>query len=118
MIRLNQGSAVDYAYFSCFAAAAGLRAGVSFDIDVPVRDDRVMLPGLGWVRVGDCRSSMIRLDHDGERLRVGEDLALPASECTSDDGSQRRPLAWHGTPLVHALRPRSAPSRPPGRRML
>ena len=46
LIRLEQGLTPDLAHITCIAAAAAVRAGTPFEIDVLVRDGRVLLPGL------------------------------------------------------------------------
>ncbi len=47
LIRLDQGTPPDFAYLACAAAAGAVRAGVPFELDVPVRGGHVLLPGLG-----------------------------------------------------------------------
>ena len=51
LIRLDQGSTPDLAYFACAVAAAAVRAGIPFELDLPVRDGCVQLPGLGSLRI-------------------------------------------------------------------
>ena len=65
LIRLDQESTPDLAYFACAAAAAGVRAGIPFELDLPVRDGCVQLPGLGSLRISD-QSAWVRLRCDGD----------------------------------------------------
>ena len=44
---LDQGLVPDFGYLAGAAAAAAVRSGVEFDLDLPVLDGRVLLPGLG-----------------------------------------------------------------------
>ena len=60
LIRLEQGSAADFAYFACLVAAAAVRGGVPFELRVPVRAGRVQLPGLGFIRVAGSRNHVRR----------------------------------------------------------
>src|SRR5437763_7851481 len=60
LIRLGQGTSPDFAYLACAAAAAAVRAGVRFELDVPVRGGHVLLPGLGRLAAGD-QATWVRL---------------------------------------------------------
>src|SRR5512142_79415 len=70
LIHFEQGSAADFGHFACVVAAAAVRAGFRFELDVPVRDGRVRLPGLGYLKVSDS-SPWIRLHCDGDRVTGG-----------------------------------------------
>lgn len=73
LIHLEQGTAADFAHFACLAAAAAVRIGLPFELDMPVRDGRVRLPGLGCVRVDD-QLTWVRLRCDGEAVTAGDHL--------------------------------------------
>lgn len=102
LIRLEQGSPPDLANFACIAAAASLRAGIGFELRLPVRNGRVLLPGLGYLRV-DGQSSWVPLCSDGQWVTVGEDLKVAREHLVPDDGSGHDSGPWHGTPLVRAI---------------
>ena len=99
---LDNGSPPDFGYLAAAAAAAAIRAGFRFDLDVPVRDGRVPLPGLGCLRVDD-QGEWIRLSSDGQRLRAGEQIAVPCAALVPDDGSGNAIPRWTGTPLARAV---------------
>lgn len=103
LIRLEQRSAPDLAYFACAAATTAVRAGFPFEFDVPVRDGRVLLPGLGSVRVSDGESQWIRLRCDGERVQAGRDFEADRRLLVPDDGSGGTVAQWCGTPIVRAV---------------
>jgi len=105
LIHLDQGTAADFGHFACLAAAAAIRAGLAVDLDVPVRDGRVRLPGLGSLLVASERS-WIRLCGDGERVTAGDEFAVEARWLVPDDGA-RAPdegtvPGWSGTPAIRA----------------
>ena len=64
LIHLDQGTAADFGHFACLVAAAAIRTGLPVDLDVPVRDGRVRLPGLGSLLVAS-EKSWVRLRSDG-----------------------------------------------------
>jgi HEXXH motif-containing protein len=101
LIHLERGSGADFGHFACLAAAAAVRAGLRFELDVPVRDGRVQLPGLGSVLVGRC-SSWTRLGCDGDRVTAGDCFAADRRLLVPDDGSGGAPPGWAGTPMVRA----------------
>jgi HEXXH motif-containing protein len=101
LIHLERGSRADFGHFACLAAAAAVRAGLSFELDVPVRDGRVRLPGLGSVLVGGS-SSWTRLGCDGERVTADDCFAADRRLLVPDDGSGDSPPGWAGTPMVRA----------------
>jgi HEXXH motif-containing protein len=102
LIRLEQGSAADFAHFSCLVAAAAVRGGVPFELDVPVRGGRVLLPGLGFIRVTD-ESSSVRLCCDGDRVTAGRHFEADRRYLVPDDGSGGPVRQWSGTPLIRAV---------------
>jgi HEXXH motif-containing protein len=101
LLHLEQRSAVDFAYLAYAAAAAGLRAGIPFELDVPVREGRVLLPGLGCLIVPG-QEPWIRLRCDGDRLAVG-DFEMARHLLVPDDGSGHPVQLWRGTPVVRAV---------------
>jgi HEXXH motif-containing protein len=102
LIRLEQGSAADFAHFACLAAAAAVRGGVPFELQVPVRGGRVLLPGLGFIRVTD-ESSSVRLCCDGDRVTAGRHFEADRRYLVPDDGSGGPVRQWSGTPLIRAV---------------
>jgi HEXXH motif-containing protein len=107
LIRLDQGTTPDFAYLACAAASAAVHAGVLFELDVPVRDGYVLLPGLGRIAVtgetaGD-EPAWIRLRYDGDRLAAGDDVMLPRAVLVPDYGLGRSVPHWRGTPAARVL---------------
>ena len=103
LIRLDQGTAADFGHFACLVAAAGIRAGLPVDLDVPVRDGRVRLPGLGSLLVAG-EKAWVRLRSDGERVTAGGEFAAEARLMRPDDGTGAPDDAmlpgWSGTPAI------------------
>jgi HEXXH motif-containing protein len=99
---LDDGSMPDFGYLAAAAAAAAVRTGVGFELDVPVRDGRVPLPGLGCLRVSG-HEEWVRLSSDGECLRAGDHIDLVCAGLVPDDGSGGAVPHWQGTPLVRAV---------------
>ena len=99
---LDQGSPPDFGYLATVAAAAAVGLGIRFEIDVPVRDGRVPLPGLGCLRVAG-QGDWVRLSSDGERLRAGEGTDMACADLVPDDGARAAVPHWQGTPLVRAV---------------
>jgi len=102
LIHLGQGTPPDFAYLACAAASGAVRAGVPFELDVPVRDGRIPLPGLGGLEVAG-QPGWVRLRHDGERLTVGDDVDVSALDARPDYGSGPPVPHWRGTPAVQVL---------------
>lgn len=102
LIRLEQGSTADFAHFASLVASAAVRSGLPFELDVPVRDGRVQLPGLGFVRITD-ECSWIRLCCDGERVTVGPHWEANRQYLVPDDGSGGSIPQWSGTPMIRAV---------------
>jgi HEXXH motif-containing protein len=102
LVRTGQGLAPDFGYLASVAAAAAVRAGVGFELDVPVHSGRLLFPGLGYLHVtGEDR--WIRLRSDGKRVS-GD--ALADTWCASlvpDDGSGAQIAGWQGTPMVRTV---------------
>ena len=94
--------AADFGHFACLAAAAAVRGGVPFELDVPVRGGRVQLPGLGFVRITDD-SSWVRLCGDGDRVTAGRQLRADRRYLIPDDGSGGPVPQWSGTPVIRAV---------------
>ena len=99
LIHLEQGTAADFGHFACLAAAAAVRTGIPFELDVPVRDGRVRLPGLGSVDADD-QPAWIRLHCDGDVLTAGGHLVGDWRLLVPDDGSAAAMPRWSGTPLI------------------
>ena len=103
LIRIEQGADVDFGHLACLAAAAAVRGGVGFEFDVPVRDGRVRLPGLGSLHVAG-QPDWIRLCCDGERVRAGDETVADRRLLVPDDGSAGAAFPqWSGTPMVRAV---------------
>jgi len=99
LIRLNRGMPPDYGYLAAAASAAAVRAGIRFELDVPVHDHLVPLPGLGRFCVPD-QVSWVRVDGDNEFLTVGAHVKAPRAAVVPDDGLVRRIPHWQGTALA------------------
>lgn len=97
---VNRGSAPDFGYLAAIAAAAAIPLGLRFEIEVPVSDGRVLLPGLGCLLVGD-QGEWIELSSDGVRLRAGG-VDIACASLVPDDGSVEPASPWQGTPLARA----------------
>ena len=110
LIRLDQGTPPDFAYLACAAASGAVRAGVPFELDVPVRDGHVLLPGLG--RIAAAHQAGARADSEpawsGCATTVtgsaaGDDVLLPRAVLVPDYGLGRSVPHWRGTPLIRVL---------------
>jgi len=99
---LDNGSTPDFGYLAPAAAAAAVRAGVRFEVDVPASDGRVPFPGLGCLQVHG-QGKWIRLSSDGERLRAGEHVDVACARLMPDEGSDGAVPHWRGTPVVRAV---------------
>ena len=99
--RLDQGLAPDLGYVPAMAAAVAVRAGVPFELDVPVTGGRVLLPGLGWLH-GIGQGSWVTLRSDGERLAAGAHVEAPCAALVPDDGLAEPVPHWQGTFEVRA----------------
>ena len=73
----------------------------AFEIDVPVRDGRVALPGLGCLEVAG-EGDWARLTSDGTRLRAGAQIDVACAALVPETGSGTATPHWRGTPLVRA----------------
>lgn len=105
LIHLDQGTTADFGHFACLVAAAAIRAGLPVDLDVPVRDGRVRLPGLGSLPVAS-EKAWVRLRSDGERVTAGDGFAAQARLMGPDDGTgapdDGTVPGWSGTPVIRA----------------
>lgn len=101
LTRLDHGLPPDFGYLASVAAGAAIRAGVPFELDVPVSDGRVIIPGLGHFH-GIDRQSWVRMRSDGARLTVGTSLDTPCAALVPDDGSGGSTPCWHGSVVVQA----------------
>jgi HEXXH motif-containing protein len=99
---LDNGSPPDFGYLAAAAVAAAVRAGTRFELDVPVRDGAVSLPGLGCLQVSG-QGEWIKLTSDGRCLRAGERIDVACAALVPDDGSGGAVPHWQGTPLVQAV---------------
>jgi HEXXH motif-containing protein len=102
LLRIDQGEVPDFGYLATAAASVAMRSGAAVEIDVPVRDGHVLLPGLGRLSVPG-RDSWLRLCGDGQRLRAGALTDIPYAVLTADDGSSEPVPYWQGTVLVRAV---------------
>jgi HEXXH motif-containing protein len=102
LIRLDQNAPPDFAYLACAAASGAVRAGISFELDLPVRDGHILLPGLGGLEVAQPLA-WVRLRYDGQRLTGGDQVDVPAFDVRPDYGSGRPVPHWCGTPAVRVL---------------
>jgi HEXXH motif-containing protein len=99
---LDKGTPLDFGYLAAVAATAAVRLGIQFEMNVPVQDGRVALPGLGCLQVTD-EGQWIRLSSDGKRLRAGGHIDVACAALVPDDGSGDKVPHWRGTPLVRAV---------------
>jgi HEXXH motif-containing protein len=97
--REDQGLPPDFGYLASAAAAAGVRAGVPFELDAPVRDGTLALAGLGHFD-GIDGQSWVRLRSDGELLTVGALTTAPCAALVPDFGDAGPVPYWHGTPAA------------------
>ena len=102
LIRGDAGRPPNFGYLAAAAAAAAVRAGVPFELDVPVTDGRVLLPGLGHFH-GIDQDSWARLRSDGERLTVGAFSQVPCAALVPDDGSAEPVPHWQGVHIARAV---------------
>jgi len=101
LVRLDRGLPPDFGYLACAAASAAVRAGVRFELDVPVRDGQVLLPGLGCLNTVDW-DSWTRLRGDGERVSADTLIDVPYALLRPDDGFGGPIPHWRGTPVIRA----------------
>jgi HEXXH motif-containing protein len=103
LASLDNGTPPDFGYLAAVAAAAAVGLGIPFEIEVPVSEGRVPLPGLGCLEV-TSQDEWVRLSSDGQRLRVGEHIHLASAALVPDDGTGEAGAPhWRGTPLVRAV---------------
>jgi HEXXH motif-containing protein len=102
LTSLDQGSSPDFGYLAAAAAAAAIRAGLAFELDVPALDGRVPLPGLGCLHATG-QQPWIRLRGDGVHVTVGDETDMPYAALVPDDGSGEPVPHWQGTPLIRAV---------------
>jgi HEXXH motif-containing protein len=100
--RKDQGLPPDFAHLAAAAAAAAVRAGIQFELDVPVNDGRVPLPGLGYFH-GLGAGPRVRLRGDAGRLAVGTLTEVPRAALVPDDGSCDPVQHWQGTHAARAV---------------
>jgi HEXXH motif-containing protein len=101
LIHLDQGTAADFGHFACLVAAAAIRTGLPVNLDVPVQDGRVRLPGLGSLLVAS-EKSWVRLRSDGARVTAGDEFAAEARRMVPDDGTGAGTgvAGWSGTRAI------------------
>lgn len=99
---LDNGSTPDFAYLAVVAVAAAVQAGTPFQLDAPVRDGRVSLPGLGCLQVPG-EGKWIRLSSDGDRLRARDYTDVACADLVPDDGNDREVPHWRGTPIARSV---------------
>jgi HEXXH motif-containing protein len=118
VVRLDQGLTPDYGYLAMLAAAAALRAGAGFELDVPISEGQVRLPGLGYLTVETNTDNLaarapapkgeasVQFSSNGEDLTVGSFVHLrcetlrPAEVDKPNVGNVESVKWWRGTPLV------------------
>lgn len=95
------GKPPDFGHFAGMAAAAAIRVGFPFELDVPVREGRVRLPGLGVVQIAGEMDSVTILC-DGDHVTVGDQFKVDYSLIAPDYGSAKAIPHWSGTPALRA----------------
>lgn len=102
LTSLDQGSPPDFGYLASAAAAAAIRAGLAFELDVPALDGRVLLPGLGCLHaIGQF--PWIRLRGDGINVTADDEIEVAYAALVPHDGSGEPVPHWQGTPLIRAV---------------
>jgi HEXXH motif-containing protein len=107
LTRKASGTPADLGYLAAAAAAAAVRAGVPFELTVPVTEGRVLLPGLGYFH-GAGPGPWIELRSDGGQLVVGALTTAPCAALVPDDGTGtdlpgEAGAFWNGTPAASAV---------------
>jgi len=102
LTRLKSGSQPDFGYLPTVAAAAAIRLRIPFELAVPVRNGRVLFPGLGCLE-GAGQDDWVSLACDGERLRAGRHVHVACAALVPDDGAGRPTPHWSGTPVIRAM---------------
>jgi HEXXH motif-containing protein len=102
LIHFDQGSAADFGHFACAVAAAAVRTGFPFELDVPVQDDRILLPGLGYLKA-EGSSPWITLRCDGHRVTDGDRFEADWRQLVPDEGQGTSVPLWSGTPMIRAV---------------
>jgi HEXXH motif-containing protein len=102
LVRLDQGLPPDFSYLASAAATAAVRAGVRFELDVPVRDCQVLFPGLGSFYIAG-QDQWIRLRGDGRWLSIGARTPVRYTSLAPDDGSLEPIEGWRGVPVIRAV---------------
>jgi HEXXH motif-containing protein len=102
LASMDQHLPPDFGYLAAVGAAAAVRAGVPFELDVPVRQGKILLPGLGYFH-GVGRDSWVRLRSDGARLTVGALTEAPCAALRPDDGPGEPIPHWQGTQQARAV---------------
>lgn len=97
-----RGSRPEFGYLAAVAAAAAVRGGVPFELDVPVNDGKAALPGLGHFEDVSQRP-WVRLHSDGGQLSVGAFGTVPCSAIAADDGTAQGVPRWRGSPLLRLV---------------
>lgn len=101
LTSIDKGGTEGFGHFAGMAAAAAIYSGTPFDLDVPVRDGRVLLPGLGFIQVARDLTR-IRLRCDGYRVTAGDCFESGRGLLVPDSGSGPPTPGWLGTPMVRA----------------
>ncbi|GAA4674362.1 HEXXH motif domain-containing protein [Phytohabitans rumicis] len=92
----------DYGYLHALAAVAGIQAGLSFTIRVPIRYGSVVLPSLGYVKLdtdAECADAELSVVDGVVRLTHG--VSTVELRGLADDGD-RPQEAWHPLPRITA----------------
>lgn len=100
-LSLVQDDAPDFGYFACLAAAAAVRIGFRFELTVPVRAGRILLPGLGFLRVTE-QADWVTMRCDGDHVTVGDWFQASWRDLVPDGGCGKPVPHWSGTPLLRA----------------
>ncbi|TDQ53464.1 HEXXH motif domain-containing protein [Actinorugispora endophytica] len=74
-VRLDEPLWADVAHIGAVAAAAAVRAGVDFSVEVPVREGAAALPGLGLARIGGTAATALVRGSGGRATVYGDGRA-------------------------------------------
>jgi HEXXH motif-containing protein len=100
-LKSETASSPDLGYFACLVAAAAVRVGFRFELEVPVRDGRILLPGLGSMEISS-ETDWITMRCDGRQVTAGDQFQAHWRHLVPDNGRRTHVPHWSGTPVLQA----------------